>query len=344
MSRLDLAKLVFTSTFAVLCACDDLSAAEFVDDQAVEARDGPGSGGPVFNTNILVDTAVPAIDTTGAAIGGVSLVDVRYLRLGVLTSVPISALWVDHGKLRTKLLQLHAPSGTGFIGSVWTFDVDGQQVEATLTDVETSASAGLYYPTLPSKQLKLDPDRLVYTFQFEDGADQNVHTCAEDGDGGARMVMYGDLIVDEATGVVSERPDTIYFGCISGAVGKAALWGYAPDSPSLPSLSIEGFTTAIRTVRADYCGDGVSHTFAGNVLTLRDRWGINSPPSFGFSTEALWEEGGGATCVNRVRDTGLALHAPLQCDDGSTIPLCPAEATLAATWAGLGDIWTKIPP
>jgi hypothetical protein len=345
MPRLVPVKLVSLSACAVLFACDDPSALEFADDPAIESRDGPGNGGPVFNTNVLVDTEVPAVDTNGVSIGGVSLVSVRYLRLGVLTSLPVSSLRVDHGTLKTTLLQKYAPSGAGFVGSVWTFDVGGKHVEATLATVETSASAGLYQPTLTSKQLKLDPERLVYTFHFENELDQYVHTCADDDDAGARMVLYGDLIVDEVTGDVSQRPDTIYFGCISGAVGKAALWGYAPDSPSLTSVSLDGFTTAVRTVRADYCADGKSYTEVGNMLTLRDSWGINDAPELGFSTEAVWEEGGGAVCVSRVRETGQALHAPFQCVDGTTIPLCQADAALSASWnGGYGDVWTKIPP
>ncbi|MEZ4449968.1 MAG: ADYC domain-containing protein [Nannocystaceae bacterium] len=337
--------LLLLPALGLLSACDDPTAAEFAADGSIEVRDGPGNGGPVFNTNILEGTDVPAIDTTGVPLGGVTLVDVKYLRLGVLTSIPVSTLWVDHGTLRTHLLQKFAPVGADFIGSRWTFDVGGgHHVVATLVNVETSDDAGLYKPGLVDELLKLDPERDVYTFVYDDIPNSPIHTCAEDSSGGARMVLYGDIIVDESTGVVSSRPDTLYFGCISGAVGKAALWGYAPDSPSLPSISMEGFTTAIRAVRADYCADGVSHTLAGHLLTVRDQWAINNPPSMGYFTEAIWEEGTGAICVNRVRRTEEILTAPFECPGGATIPLCPTAASIEADWSGgYGDIWTKIP-
>lgn len=326
-------------------ACDDPAGPELADDD-IGFRTGTGNGGPLFNTNKLWTSDVSMIDTTGLVLEGNRLV-------GVMVSYDSEMVTLDPGSLRVESGVLIGTgkdltfTGTDFLGSLWLFDVGGQALKAKLTNVETSALAGLWDPIGTATIRNLDPERLVYTFQYiHPLKEMPVHTCDTDAVAGARMVLFGDISIDHAKGDVVERPNTIYFGCISGAPGKAALWGYAHDNPSLPSVELDAFETGIRVVRADYCADGDSYTLPGQELTLQDRWGINDHGLFPFTTEALWTVGAGAKCLNRIRETGLALAASHVCPNGKTIPLCSTlgETAVKKRWnSGTGDIWTRLP-
>ena len=74
--------------------------------------------------------------------------------------------------------------------------------------------------------------------------------------------------------------DGYTFSCTGGVIAKCARqWGYKPWR----SLSSEGRTIALqplhqactRAARADYCGDGVSHTSEGTIVELFDRYHFN---------------------------------------------------------------------
>ena len=321
-------------------ACDD---PDFEDVGAeIGLRGGEGQGGTTFNTNIIVTSALPAFDTQGGNLDGVELVSVVVFDSGVPVTVDADSLRVNQGTIEGEIYGGTQIEGVDFLDSVWTFDVDGTTVTMTLADIETGFTAGLHDPNDELYILMLDPDRLVYTFQY--GQSPNVvNTCAYDSIAGARAVLYGDIYVNHQNGDITDRDNTIYFGCISGAVGKSALHGYAPDNPSTQSVTVEEFELAVRAIRADYCGRGVSYTNVGNPLTYDDRYGINDHTQAGFVTEALWETGVGATCVNRIRSTGQIPFLGVNCGD-RTIYSCGSEKNAKSTWlAGSGELWTKIP-
>jgi hypothetical protein len=312
-------------------------------DDAAEPHRGTGQGGPWNNTNVIAGSDVPAADTTGALLGAVRLTGVTVLDGTQWVPIGLSSLHVTEGTLRgARGADIYI--GEDFEHSRWDFEVQGSPLTAWLQVVESSFDAGLWSPGSGPDIRRLDPDRLVYTFQYLDPVKQvPISTCAEDTVAGARMVLYGDIAVDTSTGDITPRDHTIYFGCLSGAVGKAALWGYAPDSPSDPQLALDEFETAVRTVRADYCGDGTSYTIPGKRLTLDDRWGFNQHGQISYTTEAIWEAGGGALCVNRVRTSGKTLTTDLVCPSGEVVPRCGTDDV--TMWNdGDGILWTKIPP
>ncbi|MBK9753462.1 MAG: hypothetical protein IPO88_08145 [Nannocystis sp.] len=337
------ATITLALTAALTAACDG----SIPDDPGeLEFRDSAGQGGPVFNTPKIFTSEVAAVDTQGQALAGVVLVDVKIDEGGgQYTSIDAGSLDVDHGTLMA-LVGGSLIEGGAFIGSQWTFDVKGDSVTAQLTTVVTSDVAGLWDPGSINELRKLDPERLVYTFEWFDG-DVWHTTCEEDAVGGAWTVLFGDIVVNHKLGNISARPNTVYFGCISGAVGKAALWGYAPDSPSEASVPLPAFTTATRMVRADYCADGVPHTNVGNPVAMRDRWAINdfdAAPVI-FTTEAVWQVGGRAKCLRKMRDTGALLIVDHVCANGQVIPRCSSDAVIENRWTTLsyGDLWTKTP-
>ena len=331
------------STMAL--ACDE---AEFSDSASedVEFRGGTGQSGPLLNTSTIFTSEVSAIDTKGQELAGVRLVSVHLFSGGLWKKIDDGSLKVGHGALKATAGGGAPVSAAAFINSRWTFKVNGVLLTAKLATIETAEAAGLFDPTPSSQMRMLDPDRLVYTFTYLDDKKNVIQTCTPDAVGGARMVMYGDIEVDHKTGNIQTRANSVYFGCLSGSIGKTALWGYAPDSPGLPSLTLPAFTSATRLVRADYCGDGESHTEIGNQVTLLDRWLINDfAPLPAFTTEAVWgADGGGAVCLNRIRETGVTLLTPHICPDGQEIPLCGDDVELGTSWDdSFGHIWSKIP-
>lgn len=110
----------------------------------------------------------------------------------------------------------------------------------------------------------------------------------------------GDRIVDSSE---------FTFACLSGAIAKCYKWGYRPFlSPELA----EAHHVCTRVARADYCGNGESHTFDGNLIAVLDISYVPYPgqiqsvdPDEPKEMEAMWGPQG-AYCIwtERVDHTG----------------------------------------
>ena len=89
--------------------------------------------------------------------------------------------------------------------------------------------------------------------------------------------------------------------CTSGAEGKCILLGYRPWE-SVGATSLRDIHAAcIRMIRADYGGDGTSHTRDGTLIAFRDNLGIRDfPADNDMPFEAAWGPDG-AVCVARPR-------------------------------------------
>ena len=92
-----------------------------------------------------------------------------------------------------------------------------------------------------------------------------------------------------------------------GALGKCIQWQLKTGGFGFPptNSSAREFQTCVRMVRADYCGDGVSHTKDGTVIEPHR---IAELPSRdlrpGFVFEANWDEKG-AICIVHARYASL---------------------------------------
>ena len=104
-----------------------------------------------------------------------------------------------------------------------------------------------------------------------------------------------------------------------GAIGKCILWPFPlPPPPSAPKCvptrprgfipgdkATDAFDSCIRAVRADYCGDGVSHTKDSTVIDLYDNPGTAPHTAWpAFLLEANWRADG-AICVLHARYVSL---------------------------------------
>jgi uncharacterized protein YjbI with pentapeptide repeats len=92
-------------------------------------------------------------------------------------------------------------------------------------------------------------------------------------------------------------PERFLFACSSiGAIGKCVELGYRPWDAS-GGESLDAYHQAcVRLMRADYCGDGVSHTSDGSVVNLYDDLGIQLDTET-WTTEAEWDTDG-ALCLS----------------------------------------------
>jgi len=149
--------------------------------------------------------------------------------------------------------------------------------------------------------------------------------------GGEQRKLYAFGGHVDAHGVFVFQPSEVTLACAPndqtkvadwewnsmGALGKCVAWplvgtgyGYTPANPN-------DFQSCIRVVRADYCGDGVSHT---KESTLIDLYRANTMGTHvvepAFLLEATWDPAG-AICILHARYVSL----PAACQDKFPVPL-----------------------
>ena len=272
-------------------------------------------GGPLTNTHGLNGLSVSALDTTGEMYDGWRLDSVALSLDG--GHIPIYGVHTKNGVLHGTDSGGYHYAGDDFVGSIWSV-----RLEDTEKLVQMQAVA-------------FTPDGSATRYTFVGGSspgNDKGFTCALDPDTGEySAVLFDDLDVDPDDGTHFARASTIYFGCLSGAVGKAALWGYSPWNTDHATHQ-----TATRAVRADYCGDGTPYTVQGTPLQLADVFQVNHFVADEKVTEAMWGPDG-AECI-KVPRLGYD-PAEIECN-GETLPFCSVEDTLEEWPYAL--LWTKI--
>lgn len=313
---------LFLSSLTLGCGAD--SAEPFPSDEATPR----GSGGcrgcvwgpPVLNTNQVNGLSLPELDLSGRIHNGVVF------------------LWAEIGTdpNRERLVSVEAVEGIfKGVGESGTFYSGADFVGASF-HIEDHRLGSPLATEMRISSFTDDGPRTRYGVVHSgiNPGEGFVPTCALDNETGDHSaVMFQDLHV-ESDGTISPRPDTLYFGCTSGAVGKAATWGYAPWI-----IGDDGHLAAVRSVRADYCGDGSSWTEAGTPLQITDPLVINRFPDSTLPTEAIWSQYG-AECVMQPRLSQWNYDdVMIQCTD-RFIPMCEEEWGLDDVPNGI--LWTKI--
>jgi hypothetical protein len=113
----------------------------------------------------------------------------------------------------------------------------------------------------------------------------------------------------DATGAHREVPGKFTFACEGGAIVKCIGWGYRPWQTKGGQSLADYHQACTRMARADYCGDGRTHTREGTTIDIYDGAGVQSrtvtavagwDPAQG-SFEAGWTPDG-AYCLAHTRD------------------------------------------
>jgi hypothetical protein len=98
-----------------------------------------------------------------------------------------------------------------------------------------------------------------------------------------------------------------------GAIGKCVRAGYKPWKMMPDGRPGRDYHQACtRLIRADYCGDGISHTRDGVRIEIIDRIGQAEEPGSDLAFEAGWTPQG-ASCVARARLGGSLGLVAAQC-------------------------------
>ncbi|WP_224250189.1 ADYC domain-containing protein [Hyalangium gracile] len=122
----------------------------------------------------------------------------------------------------------------------------------------------------------------------------------------------------DESGARHDAANRFTLACETGVISKCITWGYKPWA-SHKGQSLSALHQACtRMARADYCGNGRTHTRADTLIDVSDQLGLLTPTTEASATwnpalasfEADWTTDG-ATCLAHTRD-GRALETILQ--------------------------------
>lgn len=171
--------------------------------------------------------------------------------------------------------------------------------------------------TLKINDVQIDPldsAREIYLYtvlsQSKNGHWRNF--CQSDSKGIAKAIPLSGRWDHSGTHIAD---GSITFACTNGALAKCVRWGYKPWK-IVNGISLRNYHQACtRMVRADYCGDGRSHTQNGIPIDIYDRLGLNQRnPKSGMTFEAAWTTEG-AIYLNRVRIPGAIVRLQKTCPE-----------------------------
>lgn len=153
-----------------------------------------------------------------------------------------------------------------------------------------------------------DPTNTGSTFLYtlEQNVDGNGNwqtACPADSDGRHAAIPVTATWNEHGDRVESSTLFT--FGCTIGAIAKCYRWGYRPWVTGYGDLAALHWTCT-RLVRADYCGNGHSHTHDGTLINVWDNLPAPGPIQARGTTpplmlfEAGWSTSG-AVCLSHAR-------------------------------------------
>lgn len=250
------------------------------------------------NSNMLLgNSAKVAEDKTSTVLASVELGSAR------MGGAVLKDMRIQDGRLVAPPKEAEGLVGALLKGA----DSDGQPVEVALCGAEPDAN---------------DPGQVWYRIEIWDAESaswKNPCIATARVSGPRALVVQG---LWDASGARHTVPGKFTFACENGAIAKCITWGYKPwatkDGRSLEDLH----QACTRMARADYCGNGRSHTYEDSLIDMYDGLGIVARMTEStaglrveqFSFEAAWTPEG-ASCISRTRD-GRAVERVLEeCPD-----------------------------
>jgi hypothetical protein len=134
-------------------------------------------------------------------------------------------------------------------------------------------------------------------------------------------------------GTVRHQWDSNMFSlaCRGATFAKCAELGYKGDN-----LLDTYHQACTRALRADYCGDGVSHTINGTEINIFDKLGVQTD-TLGWTVESNWTPDG-ALCINKAR----VLTSLVEPDVSSCIAERARTPCVTQAWQGQVLIRTEV--
>ncbi|NVJ01495.1 hypothetical protein HV824_25735 [Myxococcus sp. AM009] len=205
---------------------------------------------------------------------------------------------VFHGVASSGPVSGQAFLGARFIGNLGS----GETVELRVDGIEPGAGA--------------DADVWAYQVSYYDAADALWRPACAAADGAAlgAIPVAGRWDYREGEpggGAKVDDAARFTFACEGAAIAKCVRFGYRPWGTTADGLSLADHHQACtRMVRADFCGDGTSHTTDGQWVNLHD--GVNvQTDTEAWLHEAEWDANG-ARCFTQTTRAAQAVSCPEQ--------------------------------
>ncbi|MFY0563388.1 ADYC domain-containing protein [Archangium lansingense] len=167
-------------------------------------------------------------------------------------------------------------------------------------------------------------DVWTYRVSYQSPADGNWYPICRDASGQPANAIAVAGYWDYRQGLPGvggrkyEDPRAFTFACEGAAIAKCIRFGYKPWA-SVGGVSLSAHHQACtRLIRADYCGDGTSHTVNGQWVNLYDAVGVQQDTET-WGSEAEWGTEG-ALCYtdhNRAHETVSCPNAPAKVQCGT---------------------------
>jgi hypothetical protein len=181
------------------------------------------------------------------------------------------------------------------VGFTWTVNACAGEHCETVTHRITAVARDTSTNTMP--QYSDNSDVWLYRVEsaLASAPDQWLVACDEGNPDTAMGIFVNGQWSEDGTW----HPDGWTFSCPSGVISKCIRsWGYKPwkklRSPVHGEVDLQPLHQACtRAARADYCGDGISHTRNGTPVDMFDVYGFNVPEGGpGFAAESSFGEHG----------------------------------------------------
>jgi hypothetical protein len=262
----------------------------------------------------------------GTLLWGTTRQDTADETSSVLASIDLGNVQLAGGAVKTVLLEkgrlvVPAPGAESLVGAVLQGrSSDGQPVEVALCGAEPDSR---------------DPAVVRYRIEVWNAESETwKNPCIATHRVPTPRVLAVNGVWDQS-GARQEAPGKFTFACENGAIAKCIDWGYKPWEMKNGRSLAEMHQACTRMARADYCGNGRSHTREDTAIDMYDRLGLLTRTTMATagwdpgqaSFEAAWTPDG-ASCLARTRD-GAALE--------TILAECPSRFEPKAEDLGEGD-------
>jgi ADYC domain len=265
---------------------------------------GRNLNGRNLNGGMLNQTLV-SVDYTGARLG-----EVRHGGKSAWRSGAFDAVWLEgsvfHGWFRGQHLSGKDFTQAHFLGNLG----NGGQVELRVEAVTPGTGER----------------RSVWTYRvsYHEPADGRWYPICQDKSGRPVDAIAVAGRWDYRQGVPGlggakyDDPSAFTFACEGAAIAKCIRFGYEPWASSGGVSLAAHHQACTRLVRADYCGDGTSHTVDGQWVNLYDALGVQRDTE-AWALEAEWDTEGARCFTERNRSS-----VPVSCPERPMKTRCGA--------------------
>lgn len=260
------------------------------------------STGEQFGSS-LQGSSLQGSSLQGSSLQGMSMMGFQ-INGATLGGAPLENLRVVGGALVAEQAQV-TKQGSALAGAHLQAQVRNLNVSPPATALVEYRITGV-----ASEDSKYDPTNTGSTFlytleQWVDATSSWEPACPADADG--RRVAIPLTATWDEHGDRIESSSQFTFGCTTGVIAKCYRWGYRPWVTGYGNL-VAMHWSCTRLARADYCGNGVSHTYDGTLINVWDDLPFPGPiqthggllPPLGMVFEAGWNTGG-AVCLSHLR-------------------------------------------